>query len=186
MKKIRFFSKDKSSKLPKSSGVYVFKKDREFLYIGKASNLKERVKNHFSQPAYRDGLFINQVSKVGFLKTDSEIEALILEANLIKKYQPKYNVIWKDDKNYFYVGITKEDFPRIFITHQPKKIFNFQFSIFNYVGPFVDGASLKQTLKILRKENIKAKINNCRITKKFKMSFLDGKCSAPIFLNFKK
>jgi excinuclease ABC subunit C len=162
MKKIRFFSRDKISKLPKSSGVYVFKKDRKFLYIGKASNLKERVKNHFSQPAYRGGLFINQVSKVGFIKTDSEIEALILEANLIKKYQPKYNVIWRDDKNYFYVGITKEEFPRIFMTHQPKlkskKIpssppsFSLrENSVINYIGPFVDGTSLKQTLKVLRK-----------------------------------
>ena len=76
---------------------------------------------------------------------------MILEANLIKKYQPKYNVIWKDDKNYFFVGVTKEDFPRVFITHQPKSIYNLQFTIYNFAGPFVDGKALKQTLKILRK-----------------------------------
>jgi excinuclease ABC subunit C len=142
--RFRFVEKTKTSQLPKNSGVYVFKKDRDFLYIGKASNLKERVKNHFQQPTYRDGLFLDKIKKIGFIKTNSEIEALILEANLIKKYKPKYNVIWRDDKNYFYVGITKEEFPRIFITHQPKlKI--------NYIGPFVDGTSLKQTLKVLRK-----------------------------------
>jgi len=151
MKKIRFFSRDKISKFPKSSGVYVFKKDRKFLYIGKASNLRERVKNHFSQPAYRDSLFVNQVSKAGFIKTDSEIEALILEANLIKKYQPKYNVSWRDDKNYFYAGITKENFPQVFITHQPKpQTTNYKPKI-EYVGPFVDGKALKETLKVLRK-----------------------------------
>ena len=142
----RFVEKTKTPQLPKSSGVYVFKKDREFLYIGKASNLKERVKNHFSQPTYRDGLFLDKVKKIGFIKTDSEIEALILEANLIKKYQPRYNIAWKDDKNYFYVGITKEAFPRILITHQPKQKLEI-----NYVGLFVDGKSLKATLKVLRK-----------------------------------
>ena len=124
------------------------------------------MKNHFSQSSYRDNLFINsraaakrreermffdQAKKIGFIKTDSEIWALILEANLIKKYQPKYNVVWRDDKNYFFVGITKEDFPRIFITHQPKPIFKFKIPIAEYVGPFVDGKALKETLKILRK-----------------------------------
>lgn len=175
MKKIRFFSRDKSSKLPKSSGVYVFKKDRKFLYIGKASNLKERVKNHFSQPAYRDGLFINQVSKVGFLKTDSEIEALILEANLIKKYQPRYNIVWKDDKNYFYVGITKEDFPRIFITHQTKQKLEI-----NYVGPFVDGKSLKTTLKVLRKV---FPYRTCKTLSKHPCLWYQlGRCPAPCLI----
>ena len=145
MEKFKYTSKDKIAKLPKSSGVYVFKKNREFLYIGKANNLKERVKNHFSQPAYQDGLFLDKVKKIGFIKTDSEIEALILEANLIKKYQPRYNIVWKDDKNYFYIGITKEAFPRIFITHQLK------LKPTIYVGPFVNGKSLKVTLKVLRK-----------------------------------
>jgi excinuclease ABC subunit C len=147
----KFIEKNKILRLSKNSGVYVFKKDRKFLYIGKASNLRERVKNHFSQLAYRDSLFVNQVDKVGFIKTDSEIEALILEANLIKKYQPKYNVIWRDDKNYFYVGITKEDFPQVFITHQPKpQTTNYKLQT-EYVGPFVDGKALKETLKALRK-----------------------------------
>jgi len=147
MEKFRFLSKDKISNLPESSGVYCFK-NKEILYIGKAINIKERVKNHFQQSSYRDGLFMNQVKRIGYLKTDSEIEALVLEANLIKKYQPKYNVLWRDDKNYFYVGITEEDFPKIFTTHQiktkkgAKRIF---------IGPFVDGNALKQALRILRK-----------------------------------
>ncbi len=146
MEKIKFLSKANISKLPKNPGVYIFKKGGEFLYIGKANNLKERVKNHFQQPLYRDHLFINRVSKIGYIKTASEIEALILEANLIKKYQPKYNVVWRDDKNYFYVGVTKENYPRVFITHQPSQKLKI-----DYVGPFVEGNALKQTLKILRK-----------------------------------
>jgi excinuclease ABC subunit C len=146
-----FFSKREISKLPKVSGVYCFKNKR-ILYIGKAANIRERVKNHFQQPGYKDYLFLNKVKKIGYIKTDSEIEALILEANLIKKYQPKYNVIWKDDKNYFFVGITKEDFPRIFIAHQTKKLINSStHQLITYIGPFVDGKALKQTLKVLRK-----------------------------------
>ena len=165
--RFRFVEKTKIPQLPKSSGVYVFlahrslgeggKKNREFLYIGKASNLKERVKNHFYPVKYREAVILpkaklfNRVKQIGYIKTNSEIEALILEANLIKKYQPKYNVIWRDDKNYFFVGITKEDFPRVFITHQPYNNGSRTSIIGSIIGPFVDGASLKQTLKVLRK-----------------------------------
>jgi excinuclease ABC subunit C len=149
-KKFELLKKEEVEKLPKKSGVYCFK-NKEVLYIGKASNTRERVKNHFQQSGYRDYLFLDKVKKIGFIKTSSEIEALILEAKLIKKYQPKYNVIWKDDKNYFFVAITKEDFPRIFWTHQTKlEIRNWKLKI-NYVGPFVNGEALKQTLKVLRK-----------------------------------
>ena len=165
----RFLKNGEIAQLPEAPGVYAFKKGTKFLYIGKAANIRERVKSHFQQPSYQDYLFLEKVKKIGYLKTKSEIEALILEANLIKKYQPKYNVVWRDDKNYFLVGITKEDFPRIFITHQPRlKIGNWRskrgFSAspsllpaearklkIDYVGPFVDGKALKETLKILRK-----------------------------------
>ena len=161
--KFKYLPKDKISQLPKTSGIYTFlarrrlskdgKKRGKFLYIGKAANIRERVKNHFQsafakasarQAAFRNNLFIPQTSQVGYIKTSSEIEALILEAKLIKKYQPKYNIAWRDDKNYFYIGITKEPFPRIFITHQKK-------SKINYLGPFINGRKLKQTLKDLRK-----------------------------------
>jgi len=170
MKKTKFIKKDKISQLPKTPGVYFFKKGRRFLYIGKAANVRERVKNHFpsrsegerrtnvlrtQQPGFRENIFLDKVKKIGYLKTNSEIEALILEANLIKKYQPKYNIVWRDDKNYFYVEVTKENFPRVSITHQPSattKIKSQKSKIKNiFIGPFVDGKSLKTTLKILRK-----------------------------------
>ena len=145
--------------IPASPGIYTFKgQDGILLYIGKASNLKTRVKNHFQVPSSRDHLFMDKVESVGILETPSEIEALLLESQLIKRFQPRYNVMWKDDKKYFYVAITKEIFPRVFITHQlpanstsksletkfPKK------SKVSYIGPFVDGKPLKQTLQILR------------------------------------
>ena len=105
MKGFKFIKKAKASKLPKNPGVYAFNKGKAFLYIGKASNLKERVENHFQKASFRDNLFIDEANIIGYQKTDSEIEALILEANLIKKYQPKYNVMWRDDKNYFWVAV---------------------------------------------------------------------------------
>lgn len=167
MDKFKLLNKKRVALLPKTAGVYCFKKGKNFLYIGKATNIKERAKNHFSprrsfsegEPGtLKDSLFTERTSKVGYIKTDSEIEALILEAKLIKKYQPKYNIAWRDNKNYFFAGITKEDFPQVFITHQTKvqsvkrktKNENLKLKTI-YIGPFVDGMSLKQTLKALRK-----------------------------------
>ncbi|OGZ70399.1 MAG: hypothetical protein A3F47_00805 [Candidatus Staskawiczbacteria bacterium RIFCSPHIGHO2_12_FULL_38_11] len=168
MEKFSILPKNRLNNLPKTAGVYCFISRKETIYIGKAINIKDRVKNHFNQPSFRDNLFIEKVEKIGFINTDSEIEALILEANLIKKHQPKFNVIWKDGKNYFYVAITKDKKPVVFITHQPKKVLsskyqvlsikrknipNTKYSIPNtqYIGPFVEGNALKKTLKYLRK-----------------------------------
>ena len=121
MDRFKIVTKKRINELPKTSGVYSFYEKNKTIYIGKAINIKDRVKNHFQQPSYRDNLFIEKVSKIGYFKTDSEIEALILEASLIKKYQPRFNVIWRDDKNYFYVAISQNEqkIPYIFITHQP-------------------------------------------------------------------
>ncbi len=168
MEKFKFLNKSKISQLPKGPGVYSFRKGTKFFYIGKASNIGERVKNHHD--------LLRQVKQVGFIKTDSEIEALILEASLIKKYQPKYNVLWRDDKNYFYLGIAKKDFPQVFITHQPKlKI--------DYVGPFVDGKALKQTLKILRKV---FPYRTCKtLPKRPCLWYQLDRCLAPCLIKFK-
>ena len=187
MTRFRYFNKNKISLLPRKPGVYLFKKGRETLYIGKAENIRERVRNHFQQPSFRDNLFISKVKKIGYLKTGSEIEALILEANLIKKYQPKFNVLWRDDKNYFFVGITKEEFPRVFITHQIKtqkskvKSQNYSLKLKTlYMGPFVDGKALKQTLKVLRKV---FPYRTCKkIPKKPCLWYQLGRCPAPCLL----
>lgn len=164
---------EKISDLPKTPGVYIFYDKGKILYIGKASNLRERIKNHFNQPSYKDNLFIKEVEKVGTLPLSSEIEALIEEARLIKKYQPKFNVMFRDDKNYFFVGMTKEDWPGVFTTHQlnnkqlitnnkrklkdKKKQKNKKLSVVSckllvdYIGPFTDGTALKEALKTLRR-----------------------------------
>lgn len=137
-------TKNEIDELPKTSGVYCFRSGNETLYIGKAISIKDRVKNHFNQPSYRDDLFIDKIDKIGFFETGSEIEALILEANLIKKYQPRFNVVWRDDKNYFYVAFTKSERPMVYITHQKTEEAE-------YVGPFVEGTALKKTLRFLRR-----------------------------------
>jgi excinuclease ABC subunit C len=141
--KFKFLKKGGITKLPKAIGLYAFSDGKKILYIGKAVNIKERIKQHKE--------LLGLAKQLGYIETDSEIKALILEANLIKKYQPKYNIIWRDDKNYFYVGITKEDFPRVFITHQIKPTSNSKFQISNFLGPFVEGTALKRTLTYLRK-----------------------------------
>jgi len=144
MDKFKILSKNELANLPKTSGVYSFISKNDTIYIGKAINIQNRVKNHFQQPSYRDGLYVDTVTKIGFFETNSEIEALVLEANLIKKYQPRYNVVWRDDKNYFYVAITKDDKPVVYITHQRN-------DKAEYIGPFVEGTALKKTLRFLRK-----------------------------------
>jgi len=151
MDKFKIINKKSIDDLPKHSGVYCFISEGKTIYIGKAINIKNRVKSHFNQPSYRDDLFMGKVDEIGYFETYSEIEALILEANLIKKHQPKFNVVWKDGKNYFYVAIEKNNakIPFVYITHQPfgaaqgKKI--------EYIGPFVEGMALKKTLKYLRR-----------------------------------
>ncbi|MBI2123793.1 MAG: UvrB/UvrC motif-containing protein [Candidatus Wildermuthbacteria bacterium] len=156
------------NEIPKTPGVYVFLKGKNILYIGKAANLRDRVRSHFAQPSYRDNLFMSQVTKAGYFETQSEIDALLLESQLIKKNQPKYNVMWKDDKKYFYVAITKEKLPRVFLTHQPVSLpvslpraslklalgkvqGKAQNTKAEYIGPFVEGRDIKRVLQLLRK-----------------------------------
>jgi len=143
--KFIYLPKEKVAEIPKTPGVYSFwSQNKNLLYIGKAGNLRNRAKTHFAQPNYRDNLFIEQVKKIGYIKTDSEIEALLLESALIKELSPKYNVMWKDGKNYFFILITKESFPRVVVTHQKQMEGT-------YIGPFVDGKAVKHVLRSLRK-----------------------------------
>jgi excinuclease ABC subunit C len=146
----------KLKNLPTESGVYLFRDNKKrILYIGKAANLKHRLGSYFHKNTpQRIKNLTKNVKDLKTQETASEIEALILESQLIKKYQPRYNVLLRDDKNFFYVGITKQEFPRIFITHQPfTQNSKFQISNFKkteYIGPFTEGRALKNTLRIIR------------------------------------
>ena len=152
--------KKQTKNLPNKSGVYLFKKGKEILYIGKATSLKDRVRSYFSADlANTRGQFIvdmiGKAEKVDYLKTDSVLEALILESNLIKKYQPKYNTKEKDDKSYNYVVITKEDFPRVLLIRgrelEAKVGGVHELNIKYKFGPYPNGSAIKEGLKIIRK-----------------------------------
>jgi excinuclease ABC subunit C len=159
---------DKIKKLPTSPGVYVFKDTKnKTLYIGKAASLKDRVgsyfnsRNEFARPI---DFAIDQIVNIETKKTDSVLEAYFLEQELIKKYQPKYNVLGKDDKSFVYVCLTRDEFPRFEIKRKTdlEGIFNFQFSIPNdkiskaipykkIYGPYTSRLMIEAALKILRK-----------------------------------
>ena len=141
--------------LPNKPGVYIMRDDTDtIIYIGKAKNLVKRVKSYFREKLDRPKtqVLMSHFDSLEYIVTNSEKEALILEANLIKKHRPRYNVQLKDDKRYPYVKITEEKFPRLVITRNVTK---------NgiYYGPFTDVGSVKQTVKFLKSL---FKIRTCR------------------------
>lgn len=145
------------SKLPTSSGVYFFCDKKEVLYIGKATCLKNRVSSYFKKDILekRGPLIekmISETTKIKFQETETALEALILEANLIKKNQPKYNTKEKSDKSFVYLIITDEKLPRLFIKREKdfleKKITE---KIKYSFGPFKSKKELEEVLKIIRK-----------------------------------
>ncbi|MBI4134344.1 MAG: GIY-YIG nuclease family protein [Candidatus Terrybacteria bacterium] len=133
---------------PLLPGVYFFKDRRSrILYIGKATNLRSRLRSYFAPavdlpPAKR--ALLREAKRLTWQTTANDIEALIEEARLVKARRPKYNVLLRDDKNYFFVGFTKEALPCVLLTHQPKKDNH-------YLGPFTDGGAIKRTLRLLRR-----------------------------------
>ncbi len=144
--------KDLSKDLPLSPGVYLFSnKNNEIIYIGKALKLKHRVQSYANSTTLNAAkrAMVDEVHDLNVYPCDSEIEALILESQLIKKYNPRYNVLLKDDKSYAYLAWTKEEFPRLFVTYQ--SYLDKHTQDLHYLGPFISSDSLRQTLRILRK-----------------------------------
>src|SRR3989344_8538737 len=142
-------SGDKLKKLisgaPAGPGIYIFTDaDNKKLYIGKASNIKARLSSYLKTTDHRILQMLARATGIKIFETDSEIEALIMESQQIKKHQPPFNIMLRDDKQFFYVVFGNENFPKISITHQTRQGTDF-------VGPFTDGAALKTTLRYLRK-----------------------------------
>ncbi|MBI3305628.1 GIY-YIG nuclease family protein [Candidatus Nomurabacteria bacterium] len=143
----------KKIKLPQNPGVYLFRKRKEIIYIGKATSLRDRVRSYFGKdlietrgPLLVDMVF--QADRIDFQATDSVLEAIILEANLIKKHQPHYNTKEKDDKSFNYVCITKEKLPKVVIIRGR----NVKHRVFNKVyGPYTSGTQLREAMKIIRR-----------------------------------
>lgn len=137
-------------KLPASPGVYLMhdRKD-EIIYVGKAVNLKNRVRQYFQRSRNVTAKIERMVSKIKYFEyivTDSEIEALILECNLIKEYRPRYNTMLKDDKSYPYIKVTvQEDYPRLLFSRDLKKDKS------KYFGPYTSATAVKDTIELLTK-----------------------------------
>lgn len=140
---------EKITHLPTSPGVYQFKDNRgNHLYVGKAKRLRHRVRSYFQDSSNHDGrirVMVNKIDDVDVIVTDSEAEALILENTLIKRHQPRYNIMYRDDKSYPYICITKDERPRVFPTRTVVKDGS------KYFGPYDHVGHMRRMLETIRK-----------------------------------
>ncbi|MCR5507874.1 MAG: excinuclease ABC subunit UvrC [Lachnospiraceae bacterium] len=144
----RFDIEEELKKLPAKPGVYIMHdKDDNIIYVGKAVILKNRVRSYFRESTAKTLKISTMVSKIAWFEyvvTDSELEALVLENNLIKENQPKYNTLLKDDKTYPYIKVTTgEEFPRIFMTRKVRR------DNAKYYGPFTSAGAVRDTIELL-------------------------------------
>ena len=177
-----FDIKEELKKLPAKPGVYLMDdKSDAIIYVGKAISLKNRVRQYFQagrRVSPKIERMISQIDHFEYIITDSEVEALVLENNLIKEYEPKYNTMLKDDKTYPYIKATVyEDFPRLIYSRQPKK------DKCKYFGPFTNVTAARDTLEFAHKIY---RIRTCRrvlprdIGKERPcLNYHIGKCNAP-------
>lgn len=145
-----FCFEEELKKLPNKPGVYIMRDEKDvILYVGKAVNLHNRVRSYFRSNIGRGPAIDKMVSLIArfeYIVTDSELEALVLENNLIKEYSPKYNTLLKDDKTYPYIKVTLgEDYPRILFSRTMKKDKS------RYFGPFSSATAVKDTIELLNK-----------------------------------
>ena len=168
--------------LPEKSGVYLMKNALgEVIYVGKAKVLKNRVKSYFQNSKNHTEkviAMVKNISEFEYIVTDTEMEALILECNLIKKYSPRYNISLKDDKFYPFIKITiNDDFPRVFVTR------NFAKDGCKYFGPYTNGTAVYETIKLIYKifplRNCKLSIKEDGIKTRPCLNYHIKKCLAP-------
>ena len=145
-----FHLEEELKKLPDQPGVYIMHdKNDAIIYIGKAVSLTKRVHQYF-QASHNEGIkkaqMVKQIARFEYIVTDSELEALVLECNLIKEHRPKYNTMLRDDKTYPYIKVTLgEDFPRVLFARQLKKDKS------KYFGPYTSSSAVKDTIDLLNK-----------------------------------
>lgn len=169
---------EKLKLLPSLPGCYLYHDNAgRIIYIGKAKNLKNRVKSYFNRSleGAKLNVLVPQIENLEYIITNSEAEALILENHLIKKHQPKYNILLKDDKKYPYFLITDEDYPRIIVTRKR----NLNIEKGKYFGPYTDVRAMRSTLDFLKKV---FPLKQCKVPK-FKtrpcLYYQIGRCMAP-------
>jgi excinuclease ABC subunit C len=139
----------KLTKLPSEPGVYFFKDaDKKIIYIGKAAVLKNRVGSYFQVSRHRDPktqLLVKAIADLDYITVASEVEALFLESEFIKRYRPKFNIDWKDEKNFTYIKISADQFPVISYVRRPLD------DKATYFGPFTSSDAVKRAMKLLRR-----------------------------------
>ncbi|HYD02813.1 MAG TPA: excinuclease ABC subunit UvrC [Alphaproteobacteria bacterium] len=166
------------SQIPKNPGCYIYKNvDGEIIYIGKAKNLLNRVRSYFSnseQHSVKTRHLVSKIYSIDWIIVDNEVEALLLENNLIKKHYPKYNIDLKDNKRYAYIKITNEKFPRILSTRIVGKDGT-------YFGPYTDGY---QRVQLIRTAVSIFKLRVCKtLPKNACLNYHIGICTAPCIKN---
>ena len=145
-----FNIEEELKKLPSQPGVYLMHDEKdEIIYVGKAISLKNRVRQYFQGSRNKTAKIQQMVSRIArfeYIVTDSELEALVLECNLIKEHQPRYNTMLKDDKAYPYIKVTVgEDFPRVLFSRTMKKDKS------RYFGPYTSAGAVKDTIDLIHK-----------------------------------
>ena len=174
--------------IPENPGVYLMKKNEKVIYVGKAKNLKNRVSSYFNREheSEKTKELVKNIEDIEFIICNSELDALILENNLIKKYTPKYNILLKDEKTYPYIKISKENFPNIKIIRTTKAL-DTKSGV--YFGPYPFGAwNLKKALvKIFKIRDCERDMNKIysRPCLKYFMKMCPGPCTyKDIFLEY--
>src|SRR3990172_8300037 len=141
--------KEKVKALPDLRGVYMMKSEKgHVIYVGKAKSLRKRVASYFLKTAGQSAKtvsLVSHISDIEYMVTSSEVEALILENNLIKRYRPRYNVILRDDKNYPYLRLSSEEYPKLTVVRGVKK------DRAHYFGPYTSATSMRETLRLIRR-----------------------------------
>lgn len=179
-----FEIEEELKKLPGSPGVYIMHDEKDaIIYVGKAISLKNRVRQYFQSSRNKSAKIEKMVSHIArfeYIITDSEMEALVLECNLIKEHRPKYNTMLVDDKTYPYIKVTvAENYPRVLFTRMAKKDKS------KYFGPYTSAQAVKDTIELLRKmykirtcsKNIKEDENNGRPCLYYHMKQCDAPCN---------
>ena len=166
-----------SSEIPSVPGVYLFRdKNNKILYIGKAVNLRSRVRSYFtdSNQPLKTRKLVSKISSIDWIMVNNETEALLLENRLVKRYTPKYNIDLKDAKTFAYIALTKEKFPRLLTTRKvSRKLESF--------GPYTDGFTRRDLRRLVGKV---FKLRTCKkLPKRACLNFHIDLCTAPCIGN---
>lgn len=170
--------KERLGRVPLQPGVYMYKdSEGRIIYVGKARSLRQRMRSYFQSPEKlhpKVRALMNRVADFDFIVTNSEVEALILERNLIKAYQPRYNIQLRDDKSYPYIKLTiGEKYPRLCMVREKKD------GISRYFGPYTDAGAVKETLRLLGGLFPLRTCKNLRPAERSCLNYDIGRCVGP-------